>query len=382
MKPTHAVRASAALLALGALILVARSWVGPAGAQSEEPAPPFTPAGPVDSHPLFASFRSECPAGTVTIECAAMRGIIRARVIDALEGLDSGQDQRSLDVAIRVLSLGEEEAAVKQAAVILMRRFPADSRVPPALGRLLEDPHPALQEAAVSVLEDSGDGNWVRVAEQWTQGRSTLPRARSIMVSRQPPDVTRAGFTQYPGATHFSPGDSDRSVGLRTADPVDRVTKFYAAAAATKALDAAGWERERQRVGAPGSTGSGLSPEQAEIQRLADEFARTRNIKLARRMQKLAIQAARNARNPRPAPPPRPELRPAEAGIYAVQTPPGSRSDTTWRTVRVVPLETRGDRIVRAISIYREEAIRATVIQLLWDPTLFGAWDRLGAPAP
>lgn len=377
MKRVRDVRFWSTVAVLLAGLGAVRWWTAPAGAQPQPPPPALTPATPVDSRPLFTEYRAQCGPEVVSIECAAMRGIIRARVVDALEGLESGRDQRSLDSALAAVSLGDQEPDIKQAALRLLRLFPDDRRVTPAVGRLLEDPHPVLQQMAATFLEDGNDSTWQVVAQQWNEGRSSLPRAQYLSETRLPPDLGGAGFTPYPGATHFSPADADRAVGWRTSDPVDRVTKFYAAAAHTKALDGRGWESERQRVGAPQSQfRAALSPEQAEIQRLASEYQRTHKIALVRRMQKLALAAARNARNPQtPVAPPR-VMRASEAGLYTIQTPPGDPGSNAWRTVRVVPLEVRADKSIRAAVIYREDAIGATVIQLLWDPVLFGAWDR------
>ncbi len=364
------------VVAIGLVAL--RLWPEPAAAQPqpEVPPPALTPAEPIDSRPLLAKVRAECN-GVVSVTCEALRGIVRARVVDALEGLESGQDQRSLETALGVLTLGEEEVDVRRAAVLILRLSPQDRRVPPALGALLSDPHPVLQHMAATVLEDTSNSTWSRVGAQWTAGNGTLPRASYLFQTRQPPDVAPAGFVPYPGATRFPPADADRAVGMRTNDPVDRVTKFYASPSRTKALDGAAWLRELDRVGAPNAPGAGMSPEQAEVQRLAAEYSRTHKMALVRRMQKLAMEAARRAQRGIQASAPRPVLRPAEAGIYGIATPPGDSSSDPWRTVRVVPLETRADRTVRAAVVYREEAIRATVVQLVWDPALFGSWDRL-----
>jgi len=377
-----AVRSWSVVLAVAFGLVAVRLWPEPAGAQPqpEVPPPPLTPAEPIDSRPLLTKLRTEC-SGVVSVRCEAMRGILRARMVDALEGLESGQDQRSLDAALAAVALGEDELDVRSAAVLVLRLFPSDQRVSRALGTLLLDPHPQLQEMAASVLDSASDPAWVRVAGQWTRGNRALPRARFLVETRQPPDLAPAGFVPYPGATPFPPADADRAVGLRTNDPVDRVTKFYAAAARTKALDGAAWLRELDRVGAPSAPGAGQDPEQAEMQRLSAEYARTRKAALVRRMQKLAMAAMRRAQRGLPPPAPRPVLSDAEAGVYLLATPPGDPGSDPWRTVRVVPLEKRGDRTVRAAVVYREEAIRSTVVQLVWDPALFGRWDRLTGSA-
>ncbi|HEY3358977.1 MAG TPA: hypothetical protein VGQ83_37350 [Polyangia bacterium] len=317
----------------------------------------------------LAAYGRAC-ADAASTECAAMHGAMRAELLMALNTVAAARDERGVATALEALDL-DGEPAIHVAACRILAQFPERPGVMARMRALLAADSPEVQRAAAGVLESSRDRGDQRLARQWQdnhQGGGGSPYRRQPAV-----DLGALGFKPYPGAQRFAPGDAQSAAGFTTTDAVERVIAFYAAGAPP--LDAAGFRaraaRARQRPGreAP-ALDAASQADMAEMRRLGEEFQRTKDMALLRRLTELGQRLGDVGR--KAAAQAEKAHEQSGGGVLATYHLPGNDDESPTRTARFVLADQRGTRVVRLVVAYREEALGRTVLQLVWDPEIVG----------
>jgi hypothetical protein len=326
-----------------------------------------------DPPDAVAAYDSECRPGTVSAQCAALRGAVTFQIVSALEAMSAfgeAGDERLATVALDVREPWVKEAALR---VLNDRNDPAAD--PKLLAIVVGDPSWELQRSAAAALQRSQSDKMRDVATQWADNHAnqigvvphaTLPALFWADAPRPAPaDV---GFAAYAGVTRYPPGETDRAIAFSTRDPIDKVVAFYGQSMKVKPIDLPGWAtwvnahtsvyypqpdmkafREFQQK---------MQVKTTKMQKLLQEFLKTNSKKIEEQIQKLQAEVEAESKAFEAATP-KAEDRP---GVLPVKLAPLANKTAKYF------IEEKDKRAARVVCIYREDAIGATVIQLAWDP--------------
>jgi hypothetical protein len=331
-----------------------------------------------DPPDAVAAYDTECRRGTVSAQCAALRGAVTFQIVSALENMSSFFEDGDEKVATTALDVREPE--VKEAAMRVLNRKNDAAADPKLLAIVVGEPSWELQRLAADALQRSVSDKLRAVGSQWVENHpnqigvvphATLPALLWVDAPRPAPiDV---GFAAYAGVTRYPPGESDRAIAFSTKDPIDKVVAFYAQSMKTKPLDFsdwATWVRDHMNVYYPAPDPRAFAEYQqrmqvksAKAQKLVQEFIKTKDKKFEEQLQKLTAEMEADAKAFEAATP-KAEDRP---GVIPVKLAPAGNVSAKFF------LEEKSKRAARVVCIYREDAIGATVIQLAWDPKVV-AW--------
>lgn len=349
---------------LGVVMFLGAVWLAKAFARA--PAAPQKPAAAKQSPAAQAldRFDALCAPKKDPFDCAVARGVVRAHLVHALETLGQTRDQREVPIALSALDL-VDEPTVLVAACRVLGAFPDEPGVGAKVLPLLFSEYPAVQLVAADVLVAGKDAARARVGSQWQKGTHDAALERPHHRAPERPDPVGLGFASYPGAKPFTPGDSMQSIASMTPDPVDKVVGWYAKTLHAKPLDGPAWRERAQRLqseaDAPGPDLSN-DPDAVALKKLSEQFERTHDPKLLAKIQalgaKLQEKAMAGVGDHK------------TAGVLSVETPPGDDEGSPVRTARFLPLEDAKHRIERLVVVYRESAVNATVVQMIWDPVI------------
>lgn len=333
---------SSRLRGLG-LVFLALGAAGVAAAVERDP-----------SYDPVSEYEARCLDETETsMDCALVRGLIRAELLEDLEAIEYSRDQRGVETAL--MALGVEDAPeVQIAALRILGNFASRPEVPGQVLPLLLGPYPAVQEVAAQVLSRTSDDNAASLGQQWTALHASW-RPRTAFDELEVPDhFSDLGFPAYPGAQRFGAGDSDRSIGWATGDPVAQVTAFYAKALGVEPMDGMAWNERRtnEQLQVVQSFDKGGMD---ELQKLSEEYARTMDPALLERIQ--AIQQRMGAQMDQAS-------AAADSGVAMVSDPPTS---VPPEEARYLVAEERDGRVSRLVAVYRDPALGTTVIRMIWD---------------
>jgi len=300
----------------------------------------------------IAEYNVKC-ASPESFECEVLYGRVRSAIILALDDLVYSKDVRSLDAGIAALAV--DDAGIQRAALRVLRRFPRRPEAAPAALPFLLGDHPVMRRAAAEILDKSG-GDLARLGHQWLESHPAEPTPDKSITAWDvdpPIDLAKLGFTAYAGWARYPVADGKGALGYSTADPLAAVVAFYEKATGNSAVDAQGLAAMKSGK----ASGDAMRADAQEMQRLMMEYSRTHDpatlekVKgMSKAMQGRANQAAAGA----------------QAGPVSLAPPPAG---PPAQTLRIVVAEKRGDLPVRALYIYREEAIGRTVVELVWNAT-------------
>lgn len=333
----------AALLAGASLASYA---CGGAGGASRGAEGPRGAAGPAGAAAAGRACLDQLPLG----ECVDY-ALEREAVVELLEELEAARDQRSVPVAEE--ALGSGDPLVTAAGLRLLGPFAGSS--PSAADRaapLVASPFVATAELAAEVLARSPKHG--ALGAQYRTGHPSSvevhPWQRPV-----PVDLTKLGFDAgYPGATPYAPADSEISAGHATPDALDAVLAHYQkqlGMAPSPLADARGalTQSDMQRV-------EQLSK---QMQRLQEEYSKTKDAKLLDEMQALGKSFGETAQSPLTKAPFPAEDPAAPASAFVV--------------------ERAGALPVRLVVVYREPLLDRTVIMHAWSPPKYPAIPRVQA---
>jgi len=302
-------------------------------------------AAPVDDG-VIAQYRAECTSGGASANCAVLRAGVVAQTIQAIQDLADLHDSEAQQQALAALAVDEPQLQLFAAQLL---RSTANRDTAAAALPLLLGPHPALQHAAAEMMAN-GDTPQREIAERWKQGHPKTTRNPHDVMPAIP--AVAAKFTAYPNAERYAPGDGPQSIGWRTPDALDKVVAVYAKTG--KPIDAKAWKS------APASP---MEADMKELQALALEFQKTHDMKLMQRIQELTQKVQTGVKT-----------QAATGGnsttVSARKLPQGEAGKT------FVGFVVEGDvsNPIRAVAIYREESIKMTVIEMVWDGSKYPVW--------
>lgn len=328
--------------------------------------PTQSPASPRTSSAPMSSAAGPCDSADDPMDCFLERAILIEELLGDLYVLEGSRDQRAVPAALDALAT--DELDVQIVALRVLGPFASTPGVgAKVLPWLLADDL-RRQRGAAAVLRNSGDPGLVRVAVQFDQGHSGENAAPDLAGWWR--DPARHGHKSHPGATRFPPGDSARSIGLLTSDPVDRVLAHHAEKSSLPPFDAQAYQ-ERMQAGmlrsAKQAQEAFQSPavveRQKQLSALTAEYAKTSDPKILEKIQQLAAVAL-----------PTPE--PFDAGALALPLPAIDGS-APMNQARFLVIEERGGVAVRAVVAYPEPTVGKTVVILGFDPKTHG-----GPPDP
>jgi hypothetical protein len=212
--------AGLALLALSAAAARAESLTG-------------TPAGPADRKGALEAYAA-CVTKPAGPNCPAIRSRVVVMIVEDLRKLATAPNRRFVSLFLAGLKAREPELRAAAADALAMAGPTAAET--PALLVALNDPVPAVREAAAGALSLNKDPASAVAMERYVRSKSP-----TSLRPQKGPDATWLGARPYPGTT-YSFASSDSSA-LRweylTPEPAAKVVAFYKASAKKGPLAAA-----------------------------------------------------------------------------------------------------------------------------------------------
>lgn len=365
----------AALLLAGAIVAIVvikapRGGAAPKGPPHESAAEhrgggnakrtPQTDANGIPIGPNAASaYTAQCSAGAsgTASTCGVLHAAVVNSVVDSLETLRDAHDQRGIDIAIDALSI--DQPAIDLAALQILETAPtADAIVAAAVPSLLSA-DPSRQHAAAEVISHGNDDALNAIAAQWQQGHPNPPADVAYDLDERTLPAAAARLAPPAGGFRYAPADGPTAIGWRTADSLDQVVARYARGALAGPLDAETWAGAARA--AAQAFDPATDPETLEMQRLMTEYARTSDPKLVTKIQQQQQRVIDKAKHLQTA---------MVTSVFAAPSPGGDAA----ASMRVFVLEGPVARPLRAVRVYREEALRATIVQLVWDAATYPTW--------
>ncbi len=298
----------------------------------------------------IAEYNAKCSANADSFECEILYGRVRSAMILALDDLVFSKDVRSIEAGIAALAV--DDAGVQRAALRVLRRFPRRPEVAPAALPFLLGDHPVLRRAAAEILDKSG-GDLARLGHQWLEAHpapSTPDPSITAWDVDPVPDLAKLGFRPYAGWTRYPVADGKGALGYSTADPVAAVVAFYEKQTGNASVDAQGFAAIKSGK----ASGDAMRVDAQEMQRLMMEYQKTHDPAIIEKVKNMSKAMQGRASQATAA---------AQAGPVSLAAPPNEA------TLRIVVAEKRGDAAVKAVYVYREEAIGRTVVELVWNAT-------------
>jgi hypothetical protein len=300
---------------------------------------------------LAADYQRQCAGNRATSDaCEILRSLLVANVATTLDLVARSRDQRGAAQALAALDLSDEPAIFIAASRILGQFPTTPGIVDKVLPQLLDNPSIDVQRMAATLLSATPHAGGKEAGALWLANHSAL-------VAKSPYDeypdfpahYAAMGFPKYPGATWFSPADSDRSIGWSTTDDVAAVTRWFSQAQKAEPMDAVQWQRYQAEQITRGFDRSGATRMQELMQKAmkGDKAALAEFEKLAAEMEKTSANTDAGAEN----------------GVDKVARPPDSgAADARW-----IIAQQKNGHVSRLVLVYPLPALQRTVIQLAWD---------------
>ena len=354
--------ARASLVTLGCVVFL--HWITSCrtGAPLQSPTQATSSDTPIASGAPGPCDRSPDPAG-----CFLDRAWLIEEILGDLYQLEGARDQRVVPAALDALATGEPDVQIVALRVIgpFAGAPGVGAKVLPWL--LADDLR--REEGAAKVLEQTGDAGLRRLGLQFAMGHQGDNRAPPLAGWWR--DPARHGLSAYPNAKRYPPGDSARSIGLMTDDPVDRVLAHYREKTSPppfSAKDHQAREQAKLKRQADGFQQAMQSPEflqrQKDIQSLMEQYQKNPDPKILEKVQKLAVV-------------PGPELPKLEqAGALDLPLPVIDGS-APMSQAQFLVIEERAGVPLRAVVAYPEPALGKTVVILGFEPSVYA-----GTPDP
>jgi hypothetical protein len=166
--------------------------------------------------------------------------------------LGSSADPAHLPQLVTILRNGEPVLRAAAASAIGMIR-PGASEIPP-LRAALNDPIPAIRNAALGALEQAKDASTqLLVRRAQTAGPGTRPQ--KAFEPQPVPDAEHLGVPVYAGATflHFASDQAAGRVAFSTPDSMQKVLEFYTSKAGRPGMNSEEFAQQYFGGSAPGS---------------------------------------------------------------------------------------------------------------------------------
>jgi hypothetical protein len=312
---------------------------------------------------LAADYQRQCGSRAApSATCETLRSLLVAEVVTALQMMEQSKDQRATEEALAALEIRDEPEIVIAACRIL-GKFPttpgiAEKVVPHLASRYVE-----VQRMAARLLSATPDEGLAEVGRLWSENHGGLPEADAYdEYPGFPSHYTGLGFPKYPGATWFSPADSDRSVGWSTQDDAAKVARWFGEALHAEPQAAEQWTETQaeQMVAAANSFDPATRQRMQQLMEKAitGDQAATAEFE---KMQKEIEAATKRA------------TAAIESRADTVANPPTSSA----RDARWIIAEMQNGRISRMVLVYPVASLQRTVIQLIWDLSVYpSAWPK------
>ncbi|MGB7934922.1 MAG: hypothetical protein WCH04_22435 [Gammaproteobacteria bacterium] len=290
-----------------------------------------------------------------SLECDWLHALVVADVVEALEEIERSRDKRGVDEALAALSL-DDEPEILIAACRILGRFPDTPGIAEKVKPLLLDsPYFEVQKISALVFRGNPDQELAAIAGQWlTNHEDQTMEDPYDELPGIPVHFATMEFPVYPGAVRYAPADSDRSVGWWTPDSPSAVTSRLGEALGVEVINRFQWnERTQQQM-----MNALKSIDQSkidEIEKLSEEYIKTQDPKIIERMDSLQKEIAG---------PMQQMSDDAGKSVDDVIMPPGSLES---EQVYYLVAEEKAGHIARVIVVYRQPAIKRTVIQMAWD---------------
>ena len=312
---------------------------------------------PEDKTGLISEYDEQCPEEEdPSLECEWLRGLVVEDVVQALEEIEDSRDQRGVEEALAALDL-EDEPEILVAACRILGRFPDTPGIAEkATPLLLYSPYLQVQQFAANLLSRNADPVIAAMGSQWSSNHGVLYTDEPYTeLPGIPAHYSDMDFPEYPDAEHYTPADSDRSVGWWVAATPAEVSAWLAEELGVEAMGYDQWSQRSseemmkayQAVMDPAYT--------EELQKLMEEYMKTQDPALAEKMQKK--QAEMDAVSKKI------ESDSAKSLANAL-TPPGG---VVMEDLVYFVAEEKDGHVARAILVYRHTGAERTVMQMAWD---------------
>jgi len=349
--------ARASLLTVGCVVLL--HWITSCRTGAPVQSPTASASGAATS--TMPGAPGPCDSAPDPAECFLQRAAVIEDLLGDLYELEAARDQRSVPAALDAVATGELDVQV--VAFRVLAPFAGTPGVgAKVLPWLLAD-DPRREEGAAAVLGQTGDPGFRRLAAQFAQGHEGENKAPDLAGWWR--DPSRHGLRAYPNATRFPPGDSARSIGLLTDDPVDRVLAHYQEKSSPPPFDAQAYQQRAQAALEAQSKkiqealqSSQIVERQKQIQALMEEYQKTQDPKILEKVEKLGQTAM-------------PEPEKVDPGALALPLPTID-GGAPMSQARFLVIEERAGVPARAVVAYPEPAVGKTVVILGFDPKVYG----------
>ena len=302
-----------------------------------------------------AAYDQQCKADDEepSLECGWLKGMVVAEVLEALEQTERSRDQRGASEAMEALDL-DDEPEIQVAACRVLALFPYDTAATPKLTHMMFSPYTQVQSMAAVLLTRDPDQKMGGLGYQYNERHRSNPSSSPYEEKQFPPSYAKLGFPEYPGAVHFPPGDSDRSIGWATTDSASDAESKLSQMLNVKSIGYQEWNDRSQQVYAKGAPSIDPSAME-EIQKLSEEYAKTQDPKIIQKMEELQKKMSEPAEK---------AGKIMENLVNNVSNP---RLGLDANTMRYFIAEEKEGRISKLIAVYPDPAIQQTVIEMMWD---------------
>lgn len=323
-------------------------------ASQDVPAAADRPAASEPAGDPISAYRKQClTAARRTLECEVLRGLIAAHVAQWFDNLEEADDQRGVQPALTALGVVDEPEVLIAAMRVLGGFADTPGIREKVMPLLLESPYFKVEEMAAQLLSQHPDAAIAAIGNEWLTNHGGAWAETPWDEVSFPERYEAMRFPDYRGMERYPPGDSNRSVGWWTPDPPATVARQLEQILKVKSIGFDEWSARRNEE-ATSAMGSIDESKMAEVQKLADEFARTQNMAILEKMQTLQQQIYA----------PLTEAgKGYEAGVNDLSLPAVEDTGQIFYLIA----EEKGGHVARLVMVYRQPALDRTVLQMMWD---------------
>jgi hypothetical protein len=325
---------------------------------------PFLFATPNSVDPVVAYDKCQVTAEP-TLECAWLRALIRAQVLEALQTIEISRDQRGTEEALEALDV-DDAPELQIAACRILGQFPETAGITERVPQLLFSPYVEVQKIAANVLSRNQDPAFGALGNQWEGTHRNVPSSGEFTeLPNLPATYAKLGFPQYPNTIRYPIADSDRSVGWATTDSLAVVATNLSKKSGIKPLSYQDWVNRMTQEGvqAVQSMSTDMSALQ-ELSKLSEQYAKTQDPKILEKID--AISKKMNEKGEK-------QNQASENSVNNIVNFSGMMSQGN---IQYFIAEEKTGRVSRLIVIYNEPVFELTVIQMIWDLTDYPkAWS-------
>ncbi len=302
------------------------------------------------------TYTEEC-TGVDSIECDVLRSLVVGDLIENLEMMERGSDNRNLYAAREAFEV--PDIRVKIAALkVLGQKVDQVPDMVDAVGELLKTENLFLQYYAARFIQRSKQSQWTRLANQFLNNHaSQVPDMDEFYAETAHPDLKEGQFQAFPNSTPSILLDIVKEkfqvAGFTCDASIDEVLAFYKNQTQGKLLtmeEALEFQSEQNMT----FQNDYLSdPLFKDFERMTAELIKNPTQETAGRIEKKNIELKEKFNNLEMSP------------LYQL-VPGGGFDEDLWKTAKLSYLDMKLHSPYRVIMVYFDALLGKTVVQLGW----------------